>query len=127
MLTIVLSSVLLLSAGLVLWGGSITGYQSLDTFETDEVVTGSSLDNSLRFEQIPNFVARVGEQVRFRVKANREDVMYREDSKMFDITPDGLVEFTPSTEDIGTHNVWFIIKNDQGQHYYQNVVIIIEE
>ncbi len=127
LLTIVLTSVLLLSAALVLWGGNITGYQSLNTFETDTVVTGSSIDNSLRFEQIPNFVTRVGEETSFRVVSNKDNVIFREDTNMFDITSDGKVEFKPERDDVGTHNVWIIIKNKEGNYYYQNVVIIVEE
>lgn len=105
----------------------ITGLATLETFETDTPVTGSSPDGRLSFESIPNFIAHPGQRVRFDVHANSEDIVFSDDTSMFEITPEGEIDFTPYEEDIGRHNVWIIVKDTSGAYYYQNVVIIIEE
>jgi hypothetical protein len=117
----------LIAALLLVRDARITGYHSLQTFESDVFVAGASEDLSLSFERIPNLVAKAGEETSFKVRANRKDVIFREDTNLFDITEEGVVEFTPSAEDIGRHNVWVIIKDSAGKYYYQNVVIIVEE
>ncbi len=112
---------------LLMFRGGITGYYALDTFESETVVTGSSAEMSLNFRQIPNFVATAGDDVSFRVVPNKEEVQFSDDTALFNITQEGKVEFTPSAEDAGKHNIWIIIKDDAGHYYYQNVIIIIEE
>jgi hypothetical protein len=107
--------------------GQMTGFATLQTFETETLVAGASEEQSLRFEQIPNFIAKVGEKIEFGVEPNRENVKFSDDTNMFEINAEGKVEFTPTQEDIGRHNVWIIIKDDSRHYYYQNVVIIIEE
>jgi len=121
------ASAIALITVLMVWKGQITGYQTLNTFESDNIITGSSSDHSLRFETIPNFIAKAGKPISFKVNPNRQEVTFSDDTNMFDITPDGKVEFTPSTDDIGKHNVWIIIKDKSQHYYYQNVIIIVEE
>lgn len=121
------ASAMLLITALLVWNGQITGYHSLQTFETESTVTGSSHDNNLRFNQIPNFMAEVGDHIKFKVNPNTDAAVFSDDTNMFNITTEGIVEFIPSPNDVGEHNVWIIIKNNAGQHYYQNVLIIIEE
>ena len=121
------ASAIALITVLMVWKSQITGYQTLNTFESDNIITGSSSDHSLRFETIPNFIAKAGKPISFKVNPNRQEVTFSDDTNMFDITPDGKVEFTPSTDDIGRHNVWIIIKDKSQHYYYQNVIIIVEE
>ncbi|MBU2561661.1 MAG: hypothetical protein KKD17_05150 [Nanoarchaeota archaeon] len=111
---------------LILNKAQITGLHSLETFESDVLVTGSSPDQSLSFETIPNFVARTGQEVRLQVQSNKKDVLFSDDTILFEISQEGTIEFTPSEEQVGKHNVWIIIKDDQGHYYYQNVVILVE-
>ncbi|MBI5880866.1 hypothetical protein HZB90_01920 [archaeon] len=40
--------------------GQMTGFATLQTFETETLVAGASEEQSLRFEQIPNFVYNRG-------------------------------------------------------------------
>jgi uncharacterized protein YpmS len=117
----------LIAAFLLVWKSQITGFATLETFETETFVAGSSSEQSLRFEEIPNFVAKVGEKVKFKVEPNQERVKFSDDTTMFEIDEEGIVEFTPTEQDVGNHNIWIIIKDDSGHYYYQNVVIMIEE
>jgi len=119
--------VIALVIALLMFDGRITGYSTLETFESENQISGSSAGQSLSFEKIPNFIAKVGEKYRFKVDANRDDVIFRDDTAIFDITEDGIIEFTPEHEDNGKHNVWVIIKDDSGNYHYQNVIMIIEE
>ncbi|MBW2971581.1 hypothetical protein KY359_00965 [Candidatus Woesearchaeota archaeon] len=114
-------------AVLIVWKGQITGFSALQTFDAEVLVTGSSPDQSLSFEMIPNFIARTGEEVRFEVEPNRNGVIFSDNSRFFEITQEGVVEFTPAEENIGRHNIWIIINDNEGRYYYQNVIIIIEE
>ncbi|MFH1064423.1 MAG: hypothetical protein V1729_05055 [Candidatus Woesearchaeota archaeon] len=125
LLLLMVSSILLVLVLLV--KVQITGFATLETFDSEVIATGSSPDGKLSFEILPNFIARIGQHVRFDVVANRNDVTFSDDTTMFDITQKGTVEFTPDEEDIGRHNVWIIIKDDSGSYYYQNMVIVIEE
>jgi len=127
LLALVFMIAIAMIAMLVFMNGRITGYHTLNTFETESIVTGSSADRSLSFQQIPNFIAEVGDEVNFKVVPNREDVVFREDTNLFNINQYGEVSFQPEPDDVGKHNVWFIIKDEQGRYYYQNVVIIIED
>ncbi|MBN1544675.1 hypothetical protein JW898_04385 [Candidatus Woesearchaeota archaeon] len=112
---------------LILNKAQITGLHSLETFESDATVTGSSPDQSLHFETIPNFIARTGQKVRLQVQPNKKDVVFSDDTTLFEISREGMIEFTPTEEQAGKHNVWIIIKDEQGHHYYQNVVISVED
>jgi hypothetical protein len=131
--TIVKDAMLVITVSVVLAGllvglkGGITGFHSLNTFESNLTVTGQGGSAGLSFEKIPNFIANVGDEISFKVEPSRNDVIFRDDTEMFDISPDGKVEFTPTEDDVGKHNVWIIIKDAQGGYYYQNVIIIIEE
>jgi len=122
-----LAAAIVIIGFLLIWNGEMTGYASLETFETEYVVRGNSPTSSLSFELIPAFIATVGENTRFKVKANRDDVVFRDDSNLFEITQEGIVEFTASYDDVGKHNAWIIVKDNNGEYYYQNVKIIIEE
>jgi hypothetical protein len=126
-IALLFASAMILVAVLLVWKGQITGYQALDTFESDVLVTGSSPDNSLSFERIPNFRARVGEHVSFRVLPNQEGITFSDNSRLFEISQEGVVDFTAHKDDVGRHNVWIIINDAQQHYYYQNVAIIIED
>lgn len=104
----------------------ITGMATLDTFENGTFVSGASRGDELSFESIPNFRVSVGEEVIFRVRPSDDGVSFSDDTVLFEISDEGVVEFSPSREDVGKHNVWIIIKNDAGDYYYQNVVILVE-
>jgi len=112
-------------AVLIFWNSGITGLATLQTFETGFFVNGQSSDE-LSFEFVPNFVAKVGDTIEFDVKPNRNDVIFTDDTVLFDITQEGKVEFVPSEDDVGIHNAWIIIKNNEGEYYYQNVRILVE-
>jgi hypothetical protein len=116
-----------IAALLALLKGQMTGFATLQTFETETFVAGASEEQSLSFAEVPNFMAKVSQEVKFKVEPNSENVRFSDDTTMFEITDEGTVEFTPAEEDTGRHNVWIIIKDDAGHYYYQNVVIIIEE
>lgn len=124
---LVIGAVILLGIALLYWQVSITGLHSLETFDSGSFVAGSSADASLSFERIPDFVARVGQEVSFKVTPNQKEVVFRDDTELFDIKEDGRVEFVPDEADVGRHNAWIIIKNNAGSYYYQNVAIIVEE
>lgn len=126
-IALLFASAMILVAVLLVWNGRVTGYQALDTFESQVFVTGSSPDSSLSFERIPNFRARVGEHVHFRVLPNQEGITFSDNSRFFDISQEGVVDFTAYKDDIGRHNVWIIINDAQQHYYYQNVAIIIED
>ena len=117
----------ILATFLLVWKGQMTGFQTMETFESGGTVSGASPEGSLSFEKIPDFIAKVGEHIRFRVDPNNEDVLFRDDTGLFEIEQDGTVDFTPSEQDVGRHNAWIIIKDSTGRYYYQNVVIIVEE
>ncbi len=110
---------------LIFWNTGITGLATLQTFESESFVSGSS-GNGLSFEFVPNFIAKVGDRIEFDIEPNREDVIFTDDTELFDITREGSVEFVPSEEDIGMHNAWIIIKDMEGRYYYQNVKILVE-
>lgn len=118
---------IVLFLALLAWEGSITGFHSLNTFESEVFVSGSSPDNSLSFEKIPNFIAKVGEEVHFTVNANSKSAEFSDNSALFNITPDGTVDFIPRHEDIGAHNAVIIAMDRSNQYHYQNIRIIIEE
>lgn len=126
-LTIIVLLTLLAGVALYYWEGPITGYAALETFETGEFVSGSSSDQSLHFEPVPDFIARAGERVRFRVISNTEKIEFSDNTNLFDITQEGTVEFVPTEEQAGEYNVWIIINDNQGRYYYQNVKILVRE
>ncbi|MBW2964461.1 hypothetical protein KY363_03290 [Candidatus Woesearchaeota archaeon] len=126
-LTLIVFLTLLAGLALYYWQGPITGYAALETFETGNFIAGSSSDQSLSFEKVPNFIARPGERVKFRVNANKDNVWFSDNTNLFDITPEGTVDFTPNEGQTGEYNVWLIINDDAGRYYYQNVKIIIRE
>jgi hypothetical protein len=110
---------------LVLRDSGITGFAVMDTFESDIFVSGSSADSALSFERVSDFRISVGERAHFRVIPNVDQVEFTDDTTLFDISAEGIVDFTPSEGDVGKHNVWLIIKDDSGRYYYQNVLIIV--
>jgi hypothetical protein len=124
---IVIIASAILATFLIAWKAQITGFQTLQTFDSEYFVHGSSDDNLLRFERVPNFIAKVGEEVHLNVEPNRDDVMFSDNTLMFEITQEGAIEFVPRQEDVGRHNVLIIINDIEGHIYIQNVVIIIEE
>ncbi|MFC1741682.1 hypothetical protein ACFL3V_04055 [Nanoarchaeota archaeon] len=112
---------------LVFWRGEITGYHSLNTFESDiPSVSKSTPGSTLLFEDIPNINASVGEEVHFKVIPNiGEKVIFSDNTQLFEIDEEGTVRFTP--ESPGNHRVFIIITNSAGEYYMKDFRIIIQE
>ena len=118
---------MLLVAVLLVWKGQITGFHSLETFEYAPHVTGSSPDGALYFEELPDFRAVAGKKVLLRVEPNSGEVIFSDDTHLFNITQEGIIEFTAQDTDAGHHRVIIFIKNRNSQFYFQDIHIIIEE
>ncbi len=104
----------------------IIGFQTYGTFESEFAsVNGGSQETGLRFAEIPHIKAEVGEGIRIRVKANQEGVEFSDNSKLFEIEQDGTIEFVP--EEAGYHRVFIFITNKQGEYYFQDFRLLIEE
>ena len=117
--------VLVVSVLTVGFNGGIVGYAIYDTFESNNSVSGSSSDETLGFVTIPNFKISAGDKFKYQVEGWGIGI-FRDDTALFDVTEDGLIEFVPDENDVGTHNVWIIMK-DKKRYHYQNVVFVIEE
>ena len=128
------AAIAVLIIALIAVGGGIDisfiGFQTLEVLEPNETephVMLSSPGGSISFEEVPDFRIRAGDRARFTVKANREDVMFTDDTQLFDIDEEGNVDFRASEEDVGLHRVIIIIKSTRGEYYLQDLRIVIEE
>jgi hypothetical protein len=107
--------------------GQMTGFATLQTFETETLVAGTINSPGLSFEKVPNFVAKVGELVHFNVYPNIDNPVFTDNSLFFNISQEGVVDFVPGLEDVGKHNVLILLNDGTDRFYYQNVVVIVEE
>ena len=112
---------------LALLKGQMTGVAALQTFEFAPHVNAASAGSSISFEEVPDFKAKVGEQVRLQVNPNEQGVDFSDDTHLFNITSQGVIEFVPKEEDVGHHRVLIFIKKNHQEFYAQDVHIIIEE
>jgi hypothetical protein len=110
---------------LLVWKGQITGFYALETFESEfPVASGGSPGSALSYTHIPNIKVQEGQRVRFIVDAN-EDVIFSDSTQLFDVRPDGTVDFV--AESLGYHRIFVFVTNSEGEYYFQDFRIIIEE
>ncbi|MFC1722814.1 hypothetical protein ACFL0V_01615 [Nanoarchaeota archaeon] len=109
---------------LAVWGPSYVGYATLEDLDDLPAVTGSE-GGSLRFEEVPHFKVYVGDKVRIKIQANRE-AKFTDDTDLFNITEDGIIEFDVNEEDVGYYRTVIIAKNEESV-YFQDLRIKIEE
>lgn len=102
----------------------IVGYTLLD------VEGGRSIadDKKPGLGELTQLDAYVGEEFRYMVRAVDEDygeLVFSDDSELFDISKEGIIKFTPSAEMVGDHYVTIIVKDKFGRGEVRIVPLII--
>lgn len=73
------------------------------------------IEEPLQIDNIQNLESSVGEMFMYQVKANTEEVKFKDDTNLFDIKQNGEISFTPSNEQRGTHFITITAESDSGQ------------
>ena len=80
--------------------------------------------------EIPTYNIKVGEHFIANINAydaDGDDITFSDDTRLFNISSNGLIEFTPTHEDVGLHHVTIIAKDNQFHMDFQDVVFNITE
>jgi hypothetical protein len=102
----------------------IVGYTIMDVREERSVED----DRKPVLEKITHLKAYVGEEFRYLVRATDEDdeqLVFSDDSELFNISKDGLISFIPTGEMIGTHYTAIIVKDRFGKGDVKIVSLVI--
>ncbi len=102
----------------------VAGFAVYDTHEQEMDVSGTQ--GSVSFLQMPDFSMSVGDKFKYKIEGISGLGVFYDDTTIFNVSSEGLIEFVADEKDVGKHNVWIIYKNEQ-EYHYQNVVFEIEE
>jgi hypothetical protein len=91
----------------------------------DEKIANSIQE--IKFEEIPDFRLKIGQSFEYAVKAEGKNLIFSDYSWLFDISPSGLIKFTPDLGQIGNHTVFISAKDVLGNEKFKNFIIEIEE
>jgi len=117
-------AVTVVSMYLLSFSPSILGLAVYDT--TEQTVDVSSTQGHLSFAELPDFSMSVGTKFKYQIENIQGPGEFYDDTRLFNITQEGVIEFVPAEKDIGKYNVWIIYKNGQ-EYHYQNVVFEIKK
>lgn len=81
----------------------------------------------IQTEDIPNFQAKINEPFYYHVNAYGNKLKFYDYSELFDITDNGIINFTPNLEQIGNHSTWVSIKDILGNEQFKNFNIEVTE
>ncbi len=79
-----------------------------------------------RIRPIPELEAYVGVPFSYRVEGIGEDLEFSAVTGLFEISRDGLIEFTPSEQDIGRHYIHVKAKDKEGNEDVAMMILAIE-
>jgi len=115
-ISISLMIILLLGSMDIFFGSNITG---LSTFEEP---------NERFLINIKGFNIEAGEHFVYRIRGyDREEevLFFSDDTKLFNISQDGVIDFTPTRDQLGIHHVTIIIKDVNYKTSFKDIVFDI--
>src|SRR3989338_760944 len=86
-----------------------------------------NLSKEIQIEDIPNFQVKFSEQFYYKVHALGTNLSFDDYSELFDITNNGIINFTPNFEQIGNHSLWIGVKDILGNQKFTNFNIEVIE
>lgn len=89
----------------------------------DWVVTDEDFINIV---SIPDQTAYVGEEFMYHVTVNSTNAKFSDLSLLLDITDNGIIQFTPTADDIGTHHIIIKASNRAGNEDFELMRLIVE-
>jgi len=79
-------------------------------------------------EEIPDMNAAVDQLFHYKVNASGLGIAFTDISYLFEIDEKaGVINFTPTAEQIGIHTIWIYVKDKLGNEIYDNFVLNITE
>ena len=91
----------------------------------DELI--KNLTQEIEIDDIPTFQAKISEAFYYKVNVLGNNLAFYDYSELFNITNEGIISFTPSSEQIGNHNVWISVKDALGNEKFKNFNIEVIE
>jgi len=97
----------------------------------EPAITGLyAAENSAALSFMPTFYLEIGQEFSFRVYPDdpgRENVVFSDDTRLFSISRDGLLRFTPTEDMKGVNYVAIIAKDGTGWYDVKIVKLVIGE
>lgn len=101
---------------------NITGFHLLGGASTFE-------DNNAQFlVDMGNLNIEVGERLVYRIKGydkEEEKLFFSDDTSLFNISSEGVIDFTPKEGMVGIHHVTLIIKNSNFKTFFKDIIFNI--
>jgi len=104
----------------IFFGTNITG---LSVFEEENIQSNAQFLISIK-----GFNIEAGEHFVYRIKGydkEEETLYFSDDTKLFNINADGIIDFIPTEDSIGIHHVTIIIKDANYKTSFKDVVFNI--
>ena len=77
----------------------------------------------LKIEDLGTFEINAGELFEHLVESNKENILFTDNAKIFDIQPDGKISFIPKNDQKGTHFVTITAEDESGNKDNELVII----
>ena len=78
---------------------------------------------NLKIEDLGTFEINTGELFEYVVSSNKENVAYIDNAKIFDITPEGKISFTPKKDEQGTYFITITAEDETGNKDNEMMVV----
>jgi len=87
-----------------------------------------NLNYSFYVEDIPDFEIQNNENFYYKINASGYNLSFNDYTSLFDINnKTGVINFTPTEEEIGNHSVWISLKDKFGNEDYAEFEMQVKE